>query len=119
MPRVQRVVCGSRRHPPSDALSAGQAGTLERQRREGIELARFSLLAGRPMVAVGLVLVLLSKGCDSISLHGVERAEAMAQKSGEQFDDDVKSKQLEIQRQIDEIAARARSNRTTRRRSTT
>ncbi len=70
------------------------------------ELGRFSLLAGRPMVAIGLVLVLLSKGCDSISLHGVERAEAMAKKSVEQFDDDAKSKQLEIQRQIDEIAAR-------------
>ena len=70
------------------------------------DLSRLSLLAGRPMVAVGLVLVLLSKGCDSISQHGVERAEAIAKKAAEQFDDDVKVKQLDLQQQIDEITTR-------------
>ena len=58
------------------------------------------------MVAVGLVLVLLSKGCDSISRRSVDRAEAMAQKAVEQFNDDVKTKELAIQREIDEITAR-------------
>jgi hypothetical protein len=70
------------------------------------DLGRLSLLAGRPMVAVGLVLVLLSKGCNSISQHGVERAEAIAKKAAEQFDDDVKVKQLDLQQQIEEITTR-------------
>ncbi len=70
------------------------------------DLGRFSLLAGRPMVAIGLVLVLLSKGCDSISQRGVDRADAIAKKAVEQFDDAVKTKELEIQREIDEITAR-------------
>jgi len=70
------------------------------------DLGRVSLLAGRPMVAIGLVLVLLSKGCDSISQRGVDRAEAIAHRATEQFDDDVKDKELAIQREIDEIAAR-------------
>ncbi len=70
------------------------------------DLGRLSLLAGRPMVAIGLVLVLLSKGCDSISLRGVERAEAISQKAVAQFDDDLKAKELAIQREIDDINAR-------------
>ena len=70
------------------------------------DLGRLSLLAGRPMVAIGLVLVLLSKGCDSISHRSVDRAEAIAQKAVEQFEDDVKGKKLAIQRELDEINAR-------------
>jgi hypothetical protein len=70
------------------------------------DLGRFSLLAGRPMVAIGLVLVLLSKGCDSISQRGVERADAVARRASEQFDEDVKGKELALQRDIDDITAR-------------
>ncbi len=70
------------------------------------DLSRFSLLAGRPMVAIGLVLVLLSKGCDSISQRGVERADAVARRATEQFDEDVKGKELALQREIDDITAR-------------
>lgn len=70
------------------------------------DLARLSLLAGRPMVAIGLILVLLSKGCDAVSVRGVDRADAIAQKAEEQFEDDVKAKELAVQREIDEITAR-------------
>jgi len=72
----------------------------------GSDFGRFSLLAGRPMVAVGLVLVLLSKGCDAIGRRSVERADAMAQKAVEQFNDDVKAKELALQRESDEITSR-------------
>ncbi len=70
------------------------------------DLNRFSLLAGRPMVAIGLVLVLLSKGCDAIGQRGVDRADAMKVRAVEKFDDGVKTRELDIQREIDEIAAR-------------
>ena len=82
------------------------------------DLGRLSLLAGRPMVAIGLVLVLLSKGCDSISQRGVDRADAIAKRAVEKFEDGVKTKELDIQREIDEITAGATSSPTTRRRST-
>lgn len=71
------------------------------------DLRRLSILAGRPMVAIGLILVLLSKGCDSISLRGVERADAIAKKAPELFKDDVEGKELAIQREIDEISVRS------------
>ena len=58
------------------------------------------------MVAIGLVLVLLSRGCDAIGQRGVDRAEAMARKAVAQFEDDSKTKDIELQRQIDEITAR-------------
>jgi len=70
------------------------------------DLGRLSLLAGRPMVAIGLVLVLLSKGCDTVSHRGVDRADAIAKKAIEQFDDAAKGKELVIQREIDEITTR-------------
>ena len=69
------------------------------------DLSRLSLLAGRPLVALGLVLVLLSRGCDSIGHRSVDRAEAIAKKAAEQFNDNVQTKELEVQRQIDDIAA--------------
>ena len=70
------------------------------------DLGRLCLLAGRPMVAIGLILVLLSKGCDTISQRGVERAGAVAAKAVKQFEDEVTTKEIAIQREIDEIAAR-------------
>ena len=70
------------------------------------DLNRLSLLAGRPLVAVGLILVLLSRGCDSISLRGVERADAMKLMAVEQFDEGLQAKQNDIQREIEEINSR-------------
>jgi hypothetical protein len=67
---------------------------------------RLALLAGRPMVAIGLVLVLLSKGCDSVSLRNVDRAEAIAKNAREQFKEDAEAKKLALQREIDEINGR-------------
>jgi hypothetical protein len=58
------------------------------------------------MVAIGLVLVLLSKGCDSVSQRSVDRAEAIAHRAVEQFDDDVKAKESAVQREVDEIIGR-------------
>jgi len=71
------------------------------------DLGRLSLLAGRPMVAIGLVLVLLSKGCDSVSHRGVDRADGLAKRVVQEFDDAAKGKELDIQRQIDELATRS------------
>ncbi len=94
---------GSRQPVPAPPSKSGRwevSATL------ASDLSRLAILAGRPMVAIGLVLVLFSKGCDSISQRGVDRAEAMQLRAVERFDDGVKTKELDIQREIDEITAR-------------
>ncbi len=107
--RIQCPACNESFVVPDGSRPQSPPGKPERWKVSSelaSDLGRLSLLAGRPMVAIGLVLVLLSKGCDSISRRGVERAEAIAQRAPDQFDDELKSKQADIQRQIDEITAR-------------
>jgi hypothetical protein len=110
--RIQCPACNESFIVPDGSRPQSPAPPGRRQRWNlssdlASDLGRFSLLAGRPMVAIGLVLVLLSKGCDSISQRGVERADAIAHRAAEQFEEDVNAKELEVQRQIDEIAARS------------
>lgn len=66
------------------------------------KLSHYSLMAGRPMMAVGLVLVLLSRGCDNISKRGVERANAKVKAAQEAFEDDWERQRLDLR---DKIAA--------------
>jgi hypothetical protein len=63
-------------------------------------LGRLSLLTGRPMVAVGLLLVLLCKGCESVGRRGVESAEANLEKAKTQFQDEKNSKLNPIRREL-------------------
>ncbi len=91
---------------PEAAAKAGSAGTWKPSFNVVSELNRLSLWLGRPMVAVGLILVLLSKGCDTVGKRGVDRAEAFVQKATDQFNDDWKLQQIELQNQIDDLKGR-------------
>jgi hypothetical protein len=64
------------------------------------DLARQARWIGRPLVAIGLLLALLSKGCDAINLRGATRATSVAQTTVEQFDEDVRAKKLTMQNEI-------------------
>jgi hypothetical protein len=48
-------------------------------------------------VAVGLLLALLSKGCEAINLHSATRASTVAQTAVEQFEEDVQAKKMALQ----------------------
>ena len=61
---------------------------------------------GRPLVAVGLLLALLSKGCDAIDLRNATRASAVAQTTVEQFDEDVRAKKLALQNDARNVSGR-------------
>ncbi len=61
---------------------------------------------GRPLVAVGLLLALLSKGCDAINLRNATRASVVAQTTVEQFDEDVQAKKLALQNDARSLGAR-------------
>ena len=70
------------------------------------DLARLARWTGRPLVAVGLLMALLSKGCEALNLHASARAAAVAKAAPEQFDEDRQFKELVLQNEIDALRPR-------------
>jgi len=70
------------------------------------KLTGLTLEVGRPMLAVGLLLVLAARGCDTVGQRGVSREEVKLQIARAEFSDEWEEKRLELQRQIDEIDAK-------------
>ena len=71
-----------------------------------VDLPRLARWTGRPLVAVGLLLVLLSTGCDAINQHSAVRASAMAQSAVEQFEEDAQFKRQVLQAEIKGLGSR-------------
>ncbi len=71
-----------------------------------VELARLARWTGRPLVVVGLLLVLLSRGCDAINRHAADRAAALADAAVKDFDDDLQFKKKVLQNEIEDINGR-------------
>ena len=63
----------------------------------------FAGIVGRPMLAVGLILVLLSRGCDSVGNRGVGRAKAKAQKVRTEFKDEWDAERTVLENKIKAI----------------
>ncbi len=70
------------------------------------DLVRLARWTGRPLVAFGLLMVLLSKGCDAINLHAAARASAAATAAVQQFDEDQQFRERTLQNEIDGLRAR-------------
>jgi hypothetical protein len=89
--------------PPSDL---SQPPALPRQNSAGAphrHISSFSFatfFSGRPMVAAGLVLVLLARGCDVLSKRGVDSAIAQAKVAQAQFEDPWTKQVSETERKI-------------------
>ena len=75
----------------------------ERWKTHAPKMSGLALPAGRPMLAVGLLLVLISRGCDTVGQRGVTRARAKASIEQAQFDDQWDQKKLEFQQQLDDL----------------
>ena len=60
--------------------------------RRPIELFGHAKVVGQPLMIVGLILVILARGCDSIHSRYVERVQAIAKVAEVQFDDSWESK---------------------------
>jgi hypothetical protein len=95
-------------HPPAQAAAVApvmDAPVISRPRRK-ISLGSWSDLAGkygRAMLAVGLVFVLFSRGCDVIGHRGVERAETKPKMAFNQFSDKWETKAIDIRKQLDAL----------------
>jgi hypothetical protein len=63
-------------------------------------LSRSPLLKGRPLVAVGLVLVLLARGCDTLGKRATDRAAAKATVARDQFNDEWQKARLDLEAKI-------------------
>jgi len=66
----------------------------------GCPCVEVSKVAGRPALALGLVLVLLARGCDMIEKRGIERAAAKAQVVEAQFEDPWNKQRSDLERKI-------------------
>jgi hypothetical protein len=60
-------------------------------------LPQGSLLPGRFLLALGLTLVLLARGCDAIGQRAVQRAAAKSHQAQENFDFDWQTKEIKLQ----------------------
>jgi hypothetical protein len=63
----------------------------------------FGRYAGQPLMLVGLVLVLLAKGCDSVGNRYVQQLEAKLQLRQNEFQDKCDADRRKIQRQIEAL----------------
>ena len=91
---------------PETGGAAGSSRNWKSSFDMASDLGRLSLWLGRPLVAAGLLLVLLSKGCDTVGKRGDDRAEAMVQRAMDQFNDDWKLQEIELKGQIDDLKGR-------------
>jgi len=66
-------------------------------------LAGNPLLWGRPMMMIGVLLVLVSRGCYSVGSRGVARAEQKEKMARNQFDDEWEAKAISLQQQLDAL----------------
>ena len=73
--------------------SAGSYGMMR-------TLTAFSRIGGRPMLAVGLLLVLVSRGCDAIGRRSVDRIKTKAAIAEGRFNDEWEGKRAGIQLRI-------------------
>ncbi len=108
--RIQCPACNESFVVPNGGRAAGAAspnlGGKSPAPWASADLARLSRWAGRPLVAVGLLLALLSKGCEEINRHAATRATVLANAAPEQFDEDQQFREQVVQNEIDGLAAR-------------
>jgi len=60
----------------------------------------FSLGVGRPVLMVGLLLVLLARGCDTVGRRSVQRSSAKLELAKSAFDDEYQGKQISLQQDL-------------------
>lgn len=93
---------------PAEVLQAdtggapGVAGRLPRMPNLP-RLGASPLVVGRPMMLVGLLLVLVSRGCYSVGHRGVARAQQKARMARNQFDDAWDAKAIALQRELEAL----------------
>lgn len=86
-------------------FSAGSESSVMRK------LTAFSHAGGRPMLAVGLLLVLISRGCDTIGSRSVDRTKTKAEIAENEFNDEWEGKRAGTRLAIVDLQKRQEAER--------
>lgn len=85
---------------PSPAKNGSEGRGWKPAIENGARWSFASLVAGRPMVAIGLMLVLFARGCDAVGRRGVERAEMKARAARDLFDEEWQGRRISLEDDI-------------------
>jgi len=86
-------------HNPVNRAGGAVRGALAELTRPGSRSAQYLLISG-------LVIVVVARGCDTLSQRNVGRLAAKQAAARQQFDDQWETKRLAIQQQIDKLTAK-------------
>lgn len=67
------------------------------------ELFRYAAFLGQPLLLVGLVVILLTRGCDRLGQRHVARAQALARQAESEFQDGWDRQKQPIEQELDEL----------------
>lgn len=81
----------------------GMAALRARLGLRGNGWSLFSRSAGRPVLMVGLLLVLLARGCDTVGRRAVQRSSAKLALAKSTFDDEYQARQIGLRQDIELI----------------
>jgi len=71
-----------------------------------LEIFRFAAFLGQPLLLVGLLLILLSRGCDRLGERHVARAEAQAKQAESDFQDEWDRQKQSIEQELNDLQAK-------------
>jgi hypothetical protein len=72
-----------------------------------LEIFRFAAFLGQPLLLLGLLLVLMSRGCDRLGERHVARAQAQAKLAESEFQDEWDRQKLSIEQELADLQAKS------------
>lgn len=88
-------------HPAATAKP--RLGQMRFDVKRPVEVFRFAAFLGQPLLLVGLLLILLSRGCDRLGQRHVARAQAQATLAESGFQDEWDRQKEAIEQELDEL----------------
>jgi hypothetical protein len=72
-----------------------------------VEIFRFAAFLGQPLLLLGLLLILMSRGCDRLGERHVARAQAQAKLAESDFQDEWDRQKLSIEQELGDLQAKS------------
>ena len=72
-----------------------------------VEIFRFAAFLGQPLLLVGLLLILMSRGCDRLGERHVARAQAQAKLAESDFQDEWDRQKLSVEQELADLQAKS------------
>jgi len=97
------AAAGPKPEPPGLPQISTGVSALRDRLRLGRGWSLFSLATGRPVLMVGLLLVLLARGCDTVGNRSVQRASAKLDLAKNRFDDGYDTRRIALEQAVQTI----------------